>query len=1060
MPDLRLGIDARDARSGAEEFRRAGKTVIHTSSGMEKGFTSAEAKLKGFLLGLASLAAAKAGLTTLSEYEKRLVAVGKTADVDGERLEALGQKTLQLAQRLPIGITRLLELEEAAGTLGVRGSSNLLAFAETLGKLESATDVVGATGAKSIARILTVTGDGVEGVRRFGSVLTQLGNNAAASEQEILDTANEVAKSTAVYRVNSTQVLGLAAAYKSLGVDSAVAGTSTSKAFFLIDQAARNGGQQLQTIASIARVSGEEFQKIYAQDSLRAFQLFIRGVGEIDAAGGSAAATLTELGLADERVLKTLLPLATRYEVFSDTLALASAEAEKQTSLNEESAKSTNTLSGQWKLLKNTLSGTLIAQLDVNQGLASAARFTRQVIQVLTGQEDAQEEVSSSARITARSIKFLAAEAALLAGVKVGTALSTWITGLVATTVRLRSAAQVFGLWNVISLRASPLLAKVTTGFNALWAVISRNPLVSIAVGLGTVAAALIAFGDESERAERKYRSLKDLQEDSGDVLSQLANQQARYNRALRANDNAEAAAAIRGRIDLLKEESIRLQELVDKGQLGRVDPNVVSSFIPSFATRAEKILKENKDLEQRLTAQASARGEFDSIASALATRARIQKTLEASQGVAGGLFIGLLEGEVNKLTEALERLEDADGFSSLGENATGGIKVVSDELASLERELELVRQNAGKLERDIDRAVANGVDPERARQILTEINRLEGTRAIENVAKNLTREVELLKLSGEERAIAEEQALAVAEADKFGLKVSEDILKSIKESAVEKLKLRDISQQTAEDQRRSDAELRKELNRQQNLFNSVEFSARNAIVAPLEDAVFEATTLEEAISNIGRALARLTVRKALLEPIASGLAAPIAQGISALTFGSTAQSTSNSNVLPADQSFANGLQANAQTTGVKVSGGPSSEQLTGQAGLGLLAALNPFTALGFLAFNAFGARQNARGNVFSGGRLHPHAKGDIFGGPTYFNGPEGTDVLGEGGIEGAFPITRTSKGELAVKAEGGTSGRQFVFAKGAIQINGVSDVGSFRRSERSILNTFKKLGA
>ena len=86
-----------------------------------------------------------------------------------------------------------------------------------MAKLGRASDVAGEDGAKSIARILTVTGDGIGKVERFSSALVDLGNNAAAGEQEILEVATRVAGQIGRFDVASAKVLGIATALRSLG---------------------------------------------------------------------------------------------------------------------------------------------------------------------------------------------------------------------------------------------------------------------------------------------------------------------------------------------------------------------------------------------------------------------------------------------------------------------------------------------------------------------------------------------------------------------------------------------------------------------------------------------------------------------------------------------------------------------------------------------------------------------------------------------------------------------------------------------------------------------------
>lgn len=109
-----------------------------------------------------------------------------------------------------------------------------------------------------------------------------------------------------------------------------------------------------------------------------------------------------------------------------------------------------------------------------------------------------------------------------------------------------------------------------------------------------------------------------------------------------------------------------------------------------------------------------------------------------------------------------------------------------------------------------------------------------------------------------------------------------------------------------------------------------------------------------------------------------------------------------------------------------------SSEMQIGKAisgGLGSLASLfgmttqQPGTTTGSRGETTLGGggvdTLNARGAAFIGGNVIPFAAGGaIVGGRTKFPMRNGYGVMGEAGPEGIFPLTRTSSGDLGVKAQ------------------------------------------
>jgi lambda family phage tail tape measure protein len=85
-------------------------------------------------------------------------------------------------------------------------------------------------------------------------------------------------------------------------------------------------------------------------------------------------------------------------------------------------------------------------------------------------------------------------------------------------------------------------------------------------------------------------------------------------------------------------------------------------------------------------------------------------------------------------------------------------------------------------------------------------------------------------------------------------------------------------------------------------------------------------------------------------------------------------------------------------------------------AGLGKqLTSATSGTAFGSILSAIFGSEH---GNIFSGGRIVPFAKGGtIVFNPTLFPMANGTGLMGEAGPEAVLPLTRLSNGNLGVQA-------------------------------------------
>jgi TP901 family phage tail tape measure protein len=332
------------------QAQKSGK-VIESSfgsgfAGIAGRVASLVTKFRGFLALLGGLAGAISSALVFREFEKQLVAVGKTTDLAGENLARFGRRIDLLSNRIPLSTNKLLEFAEVAGQLGVTGSDNLEKFSETLARLGAATDVAGQEGARSLVRVLTITRTGVKNVDRFGSALVDLGNNFAATEGEILGVTTEIAKATAAFGLSSTEVLALGTSIKALGGQAESAGTAVGKTLRAIADAVAEGGSKLDNFNKVLGTTTEELRKELDTNAAGVFNRLIKNLNSANLSSTSLTKTLKSLGLTNERVIKNIAPLVKNYEVLASATERSNRAFQENRALNEESDKAFNTLDG------------------------------------------------------------------------------------------------------------------------------------------------------------------------------------------------------------------------------------------------------------------------------------------------------------------------------------------------------------------------------------------------------------------------------------------------------------------------------------------------------------------------------------------------------------------------------------------------------------------------------------------------------------------------------------------------------------------------------------------
>ena len=285
----------------------------------------------------------------IADFETKLVAVGKTTNIQGEALDDLGKRFRDLATGSLRGIEldSLLELAETAGQLGISGVDNITKFTETLARLEKGTDVVGQDGAQAIARILNVTNESVDTVDRFASSIVALGNNFAATESEIIDNTIEIARGIAIYKVASFEAAALGTVTRALGIQSEVAGSALLRTFDIINTAVASGGQKFLELQRITGSSAEQLREDYGKSSVDVFRQFIEGLNRIDESGGNVSTTLQAMGINGIRYGKVLKPLVGRVDELNRALELSEIANRQNTANLIESERALNTLNSE-----------------------------------------------------------------------------------------------------------------------------------------------------------------------------------------------------------------------------------------------------------------------------------------------------------------------------------------------------------------------------------------------------------------------------------------------------------------------------------------------------------------------------------------------------------------------------------------------------------------------------------------------------------------------------------------------------------------------------------------
>ncbi|HKJ77428.1 MAG TPA: phage tail tape measure protein, partial [Gammaproteobacteria bacterium] len=270
-----------------------------------------------------------------ADFQSGMIGIQKTTGITGTDLTKLGQQIQDLAVETGLGTDRLTELGESAGQLGVTGRKNILAFIETIGKLGQISDISGDEAAKSLARILDLSGESASNISQLGDVIVKLGNNLKTSESEITNVAQALARNISQFEASSTQITGLAGALASIGARAEGAGTAVGRTFRTIKQAIDSGGQKFRELQRLTDMTGEQLRQTFSQDAPKVFEAFLQGVNE---STRSTTAVFQDFGLATDETLKVLGPLVSDTDRLAHAMKLANEAVANGTALEQEFA--------------------------------------------------------------------------------------------------------------------------------------------------------------------------------------------------------------------------------------------------------------------------------------------------------------------------------------------------------------------------------------------------------------------------------------------------------------------------------------------------------------------------------------------------------------------------------------------------------------------------------------------------------------------------------------------------------------------------------------------------
>ena len=218
--------------------------------------------------------------------------------------------------------------------------------------LGNSTDISATEAAEALSQFRNVTNMATDDFDHLGSAIVDLGNKNSTTESSIMDMATRIA--AAGTQVGLQEILAMATALSSVGIEAEMGGSAFSKALIKIEVAATEGADGLEDFASVAGMTNEAFYELWESNPALAFMSFIQGLSELDDEGISAIATLNDMGFKEVRLRDTLLRSTNAVDLLYKTLDESNEAWKSNSALTAETSKRYATTEYRLKNLKNS----------------------------------------------------------------------------------------------------------------------------------------------------------------------------------------------------------------------------------------------------------------------------------------------------------------------------------------------------------------------------------------------------------------------------------------------------------------------------------------------------------------------------------------------------------------------------------------------------------------------------------------------------------------------------------------------------------------------------------
>ncbi len=427
----RLGAEMEDLKEKQNEVQEAAERMGNSGAQAIQAYQQAlvasgiQDALKAIFEELQACAEAS------MEFESALTGVDKTTNLTASELAEMSASVKELALEIPVTTDEMLAIGEVAGQLGI-AKGNILDFATTMSMLSTATTMAADEGATMLAQFANITQMDQTQYDELASAIVALGNSYATTEQKITEMSQGIAASASLAGMSEADMLGLSAAVSSLGIETQMGSTAVSKLISMLMTAVETG-DGLEDLAYVAGMSADQFAEAWGNNAVGALESFVVGLSDTERLGQSAIVTLTDLGVTETRMQRTILSLSNSGDLLTRTISTANQAWDENVALTEEAAKRYATTESQQAMMLNSYNNLKIA---IGDNYTPALRELYGVSNdVLAGVTDFVEANPGLVKAVTASVGVIGAATAALTAYVAVVKLGIAVTGLFTSTI-------------------------------------------------------------------------------------------------------------------------------------------------------------------------------------------------------------------------------------------------------------------------------------------------------------------------------------------------------------------------------------------------------------------------------------------------------------------------------------------------------------------------------------------------------------------------------------------------------------------------------------------------